>query len=51
MLDEMSLRYILAVLVLAVGLTFLFGLYRFGIALFSSESAGLFRELREFLWA
>lgn len=45
----MSLRFILAVLVLAVGLTFLFGLYRFGIALFGTESGGLFRELREFL--
>ena len=49
MLDEMSLRFILAVLVLAVGLTFLFGLYRFGIALFGSESAGLFREIEKFL--
>ena len=49
MLDEVTIRFILAVLVLAVGLTFLFGLYRFGLALFGSESAGFMRELREFL--
>ena len=49
MLDETSLRFILAVLVLLVGLLFLFGLYRFGTTLFGSQSSNLFAELRDFL--
>ena len=49
MLDEPSLRFVLAVLVLVVGLLFLFGLYRFGTTLFHGQSSNLFAELRDFL--
>ena len=48
-LDEMSFRFILAILVLIVGLLFLFGLFRFGTTLFGTQSSDLFAELREFL--
>lgn len=48
-LDEMSFRFILAVLVLIVGLLFLFGLFRFGTTLFGTQSVNLFHELRELL--
>lgn len=49
MIDDISVRFILAVLVLVVGLLFLFGLYRFGTTLFGHQSTDLFRELREFI--
>src|SRR5437868_1961205 len=45
----MVLRYAIAVLILVVGLIFLFGLYRFGTTLFGSQSTSLFAELRDFL--
>jgi ABC-type glycerol-3-phosphate transport system permease component len=48
-LDEMSFRFILAVLVLIVGLLFLFGLFRFGTTLFGTQSSNLSLELRELL--
>lgn len=48
-LDETSIRFILAVLVLIVGLIFLLGLFRFGTTLFGTQSSNLFTELREFL--
>jgi hypothetical protein len=47
--DEMSFRFILAVLVLVVGILFLFGLFRFGITLFQTQSSRLFTELDEIL--
>jgi hypothetical protein len=47
-LDEMSFRFILAVLLLVVGLLFLFGLFRFGTTLFETRSASLFAELRDY---
>jgi ABC-type glycerol-3-phosphate transport system permease component len=47
--DEMSFRFILAVLLLIVGLLFLFGLFRFGTTLFETRSSRLLDELREFL--
>lgn len=48
MLDEMTIRFILAVLVLVVGVLFLFGLFRFGTTLFSAEASRMFfSELRE----
>ena len=37
--DEVLLRYGIAVLVLLVGLVFLFGLYRFGITLFGQQTS------------
>jgi hypothetical protein len=46
MVDETLIRYGIAVLVLAVGLIFLFGLYRFGIALFGQNSANLWEDIR-----
>jgi hypothetical protein len=49
MIDDVSVRFILAILVLVVGLLFLFGLYRFGITLFGHQSSDLFQELREFI--
>ena len=49
MIDDISVRFILAVLVLVVGLLFLFGLYRFGTTLFGHQSTDLFWELREFI--
>ena len=48
-LDEATVRFILAVLVLLVGLLFLFGLFRFGITLFGTQASNLFAELRESL--
>jgi ABC-type glycerol-3-phosphate transport system permease component len=45
----MTLRYALSVLVLLVGLLFLFGLYRFGTTLFSSHTSNILAELRDFL--
>jgi hypothetical protein len=38
MIDDISVRFILAVLVLVVGLLFLYGLYRFGTTLFGHQS-------------
>jgi Ca2+/H+ antiporter len=49
MIDDISVRFILAVLVLVVGLLFLYGLYRFGTTLFGHQSSDLFKELREFI--
>lgn len=50
MIDEVLMRGILAVLVLVVGILFLFGLFRFGATLFSREpSRDFFEELRHFL--
>jgi hypothetical protein len=49
MIDEVLLRYGIAVLVLLVGLVFLFGLYRFGATLFGGHSHNLFIELRDLL--
>lgn len=47
--DETLLRYALAVLVLAVGLLFLWGLYRFGARLFAETHTSRFAQLLEFL--
>ena len=47
--DEVLLRYGIAVLVLLVGLVFLFGLYRFGITLFGQQTSKLMLEFREML--
>lgn len=47
-LDEMCFHFILAVLLLIVGLLFLFDLFRFGTTLFGTQSSKLFAELREF---
>lgn len=49
MIDDVSVRFILAVLVLLVGLLFLFGLYRFGTTLFGHQSSDLFSEIRDFI--
>jgi hypothetical protein len=46
-MDEVLLRYGIAVLVLLIGLVFLFGLYRFGIALFGQQSSKSMMEIRE----
>ncbi len=48
-IDEISFRFILAVLVLVVGLLFLFGLFRFGTTLFRSQTFNFLAELRESL--
>lgn len=48
-LDEVTVRFALSVLVLVIGLLFLFGLFRFGITLFGTQASNLFAELREFL--
>jgi cytochrome b subunit of formate dehydrogenase len=49
MLDETLLRYSLAVIVLLVGLIFLFGLYRFGTSLFEGTKTAFFKEIAEFM--
>ena len=49
MVDETMWRYGIAVIVLAVGLVFLYGLYRFGTTLFGAQSSTQFSELREFI--
>lgn len=50
MFDEVTIRFILAVLVLLVGLSFLLGLFRFGTALFSGDgSKAFFSELHDFI--
>lgn len=49
MIDEVLARFILAVLVLAVGLLFLLGLYRFGTTLFGHQASDLLAEIRDFI--
>lgn len=49
MIDEISLRYGLALLVLIVGVVFLYGLYRFGTMLFGEHQFKMFEELRDCL--
>lgn len=49
MADETIWRYGIAVIVLVVGLAFLYGLYRFGIKLFGEQSSKHFIELRDFI--
>jgi hypothetical protein len=45
MVDETIWRYGIAVIVLVVGMVFLYGLYRFGTTLFGAQSSTQFTEL------
>lgn len=47
MIDETILRYGIAVVVLIVGLVFLFGLYRFGTTLFGQQASNFMTEIRD----
>ncbi len=49
MIDDISVRFILAVLVLVVGLLCIFGLYRFGTTLFGHQLPNLIRHLDEYI--
>ena len=44
-MEEVYFRYGLAVIVLIVGLAFLFGLFRFGVQLFGKQTFHIFEEI------